>query len=65
MIYTGPNVPVDAISYRIRTLRKEGAALGIDSSPATSSQVKRTAISTGKQNSNGRKRKAPMSDDSE
>ena len=58
-------MPVDAISYRIRTLRKEGAALGIDSSPAKSSHVKRTAISSGKQDSNSRKRKAPMSDDSE
>ncbi len=60
-------MPVDAIQYRIRILRKEGAALGIsdNNSPAKSSQVKRTATSTGKKNSNGRKRKAPVSEDTE
>ena len=68
-VCTGPNVPVDAISYRIRALRKEGAALGISNdnspTPAKSLQVKRTASSSGKQSSSNRKRKAPLSDDSE
>ena len=64
----GPNVPVDAISYRIRALRKEGAALGIsndNSPPAKSSQVRHTATLTGKKTQNGRKRKASVSDDTE
>ena len=67
-LYTGPDVPVDAISYRIRVLRKEAAALGIsndNSPPAKSSQVRHTATFTGKKNQNGRKRKASVSDDTE
>ena len=67
MLYIGPDVPVDAIQYRIRTLRKEGATLGIsdNNSPAKSSQAKRMATSTGKKSSNGRKRTAPTSEDTE
>ena len=62
-------MPADAISYRIRTLRKEAAASGMansnDNPPAKSSQVKRTANSVGKQNSNSRKCQVPTSDGSE
>ena len=70
MGYTGPDVPIKAISYRFQTLRKEAVAAGIsisddNSPPVRSFQVKRTANSSSKQNSNGRKRKTPMSDDSE
>ena len=59
--YTGPDVPSEAIQYRIRTLRKEATALdilGSNSSPTNSS-------STGKKVLNGSKRKAPASEDIE
>lgn len=64
--HTGPNVPGEAIQYRMRTLRKEGAILGIsgnNSSPVNSPQ--RTTTFTGKRGSNGHKRKAPANEDAE
>lgn len=71
--FAGPNVPANAISYRLNVVRKEGAALGLTSgsgsfSPAakTNGVTTKRAVSATKKNGvkgKGRKRGKNLSDE--
>lgn len=74
MFWTGPNVPGNAISYRLSTIRKEGAALGLTPGSGSSATAKSngTAITTKRAaptakkdqlQGKGRKRGGILSDD--
>ena len=71
--FAGPNVPANAISYRLNVVRKEGAALGLTSGSCSSSPAAKTngitakrAVSATKKNGlkgKGRKRGKKISDE--